>query len=81
MIDRVAPYTDKVYVTTLGPIKYDETKDKYVNDGFTSFNGNIVFSCVDGVIGLECSNNNLKLKDTEWFKKYRICPDAWKQDE
>lgn len=81
MIDRVAPYTDKVYVTTLGPIKYDETKDKYVNDGFTSFNGNIVFSCVDGVIGLECSNNNLKLKDTEWFKKYRICPDAWKQGE
>ena len=69
-IDRVAPYTDKVYVTTLCI--------DYKNAQFTSMNGNIkVISAKDGVT-LNCSNNNTKLKDTDWFKNNRTCPDAWK---
>ena len=42
-------------------------------------NGNIVFSCIDGVITLQCSNNDTKLKDTQWFKENRTCPDAWRE--
>lgn len=74
-INRVAPYTDKVYVTTMA--------DNYVSTGWgsngtvKSMNGNIVFSCVSGEISLNCSNNNLKLKDTDWFKENRDCPEKW----
>lgn len=77
-IDRVAPYTDKVYVTSLMHVKYDEITGRYTNDYVESMNGNIVFSCEDGVISLQCSNNDLKLKDTQWFKENRVCPEAWK---
>ena len=70
-IDRVAPYTDNVYITMLHP-------DDQPTMG--SMNGNIVFSCVDGVIEVHGSNNDLKLKDTEWFKQNRVCPDAWKTE-
>lgn len=78
-IDRIAPYTDNVYVTTHGFIKDNGTK--WVNDGFEPMNGNIVFSCIDGTITIHGSNNDTKLKDTEWFKEYRTCPDAWKDQE
>jgi len=72
-IDRVAPYTDKVYVTTL--------VTDYRNNEYTSFNGNIVFSVSDGNITVLCSNNNLKLKDTEWFWLNRQMPEAWLRRE
>ena len=79
MIDRVAKYTDRVYVTTRGFIRWDESKNKYFNDGYEPMNGNIVFSCVNGEVTLNCSNNNLKLKDTEWFKNNRQCPPEWQE--
>lgn len=76
-IDRISQYTDKVYVTTLGFIEYNSEKAKYVNSGFTSMNGNIiVLSNKDGV-SVNCSNNNTVLKDTDWFKENRNCPDVW----
>ena len=85
MIDRIAKHTDKVYVTTLGKIKANGTNSdgstKWANDGYESMNGDIVFSCIDGVVALNCSNNNLKLKDTDWFKNNRVCPKAWKKPE
>lgn len=69
MIDRVALYTDMVYVTTLC-IDYSSSK-------FTSMNGNIaVTSDADGV-GVVGSNNTTKLKDTEWFVANRTMPQAW----
>jgi len=67
-INRVAPYTDKVYATT-----YAANYPAY-----ESFNGDIVFSVTDGVFSVNCSNNNLKLKETEWFKQNRTMPSAWK---
>ena len=73
-IDRIAKFTDNVYVTTLGIVSGTSTVD------FQSMNGNIVFSCVDGTVSLNCSNNNTKLKDTDWFKNNRICPDEWKNE-
>lgn len=77
-IDRISVYTDKVYVTTLGYIKYNDEKKKYENNGFTSMNGNIVVTSSNSSIEVECSNNNTLLKNTEWFKENRTCPTAWK---
>ena len=67
-VDRIAEYTDKVYVTTLA------TKDEV---GFTSMNGNIVITSNDGVVAVRCSNNATLLKDTQWFKDNRDCPQPW----
>lgn len=69
-IDRIAPYTDKVYVTTLSV--------DYENAVFTSMNGNIGILSSKSGVSVNCSNNNTLLKDTEWFKNNRVCPDAWK---
>lgn len=69
-IDRIAPYTDKVYVTTLC-VDYD--------DGvFTSMNGNIVVRSVKGEVSVSCSASNTILKDSEWFASNRTTPNAWK---
>lgn len=76
-INRIAPYTDNVYVTTLGHIKYNESTGRWNSAGYESMNGNIVFSCIDGVITVHGSNNDTKLKDTDWFNDNRTCPPAW----
>lgn len=77
-IDRIAKHTDRVYVTTLGPIKWDETNSKWVNDGYTSFNGNIVVKSNSEGVTVNCSNNNTKLKDTDWFRERRTMPSQWR---
>ena len=65
-VDRIAKYTDKVYVTTV----VSDTEP-----GYKSLNGNINFHCENGkeytVTG---SNNSVILKDTEWFKANRTWP-------
>ena len=76
-VDRISVHTEKVYVTTLGPIKYDSEKEKYVNNGHTSMNGNIVVTSSTSAVEVNCSNNNILLKDTDWFKENRTCPSAW----
>ena len=69
-IDRVSKHTDAVYCTSLA---VDDDK------GFASMNGDIVFYFVpasadeQGGLKLWCSNNTLKLKDTDWFKSHRTC--------
>lgn len=76
-IDRIAPYTKDVYVTTVGSI---EKKDNggYKDTGFASLNGNIVFACTNNKITMYFSKTDVKLKDTDWFKENRTCPEAWK---
>ena len=69
-IDRIAPYTDAVYVTTLCL--------DYTSDSFTSFNGNIVVSYAFGSVTVHGSASDAKLKDTEWFRQNRKTPDCWK---
>ena len=71
-IDNIAPYTDKVFVTTI-------CKD-YDKGLFESLNGNIIVSCSkeDEGISVNCSNNMTLLKDTEWFLSMRKMPDSWK---
>lgn len=76
-IDRIAKWTDRVYVTTLGQIALDES-GKYEDVGFGSMNGNIVVSSGRaGDITVQCSNNDTLLKDTEWFKENRRMPAEW----
>ena len=67
-VDRIAPYTKNVYVTTI----IANTKD-----GYTSMNGNIVVMSNNGEISVRCSNNATLFKDTAWFKENRDCPTAW----
>ena len=71
-IDNIAPYTDKIFVTTI-------CKD-YDKGLFESLNGNIIVSCSkeDEGISVNCSNNMTLLKDTEWFLSMRKMPDSWK---
>ena len=65
-INRIAKYTDQVFVTS---VVSDNEK------GYASLNGNINFHCPKGkeytVTG---SNNSIILKDTEWFKNNRTWP-------
>ena len=72
-IDRVSPYTNQIYVTTLC-VDYKANK-------FESFNGNIVVCAStnqetkETTIAVFCSNNTTVLKDTEWFKANRTLPE------
>lgn len=59
-ITRIAKYTDRVYCTSL----FDE-KEKT----FKSMNGNIIISSNGLNIGLDATNNLIKLKDSEWFNQ------------
>ena len=59
-IDRISAHTDKVYVTTLC-VDYEKNE-------FTSFNGNIIVLVKGSDIDVKCSNNNILLKDSDWFK-------------
>ena len=67
-VDNVAPYTDKVYVTTM------ITAD---GKGYQSMNGNIIVTSSGGEVSVSCSNNDTLFKDTEWFKANRTTPAAW----
>ncbi len=69
-IDRVAPYTDKIYVTTLCL--------DYEKGDITSMNGDIVVTSSPSGVTVKGSASDTILKDTEWFKSNRTCPDAWK---
>ena len=73
-IDNVAPYTDRVYVTTLC------TKWESGDGGkqYTSMNGNIRIE--SGAKGLEIffTASDKKLKEFEWFQNNRVCPQNWK---
>ena len=63
-VDRVAPYTDKIYVTTITD----------GNGGYQSYNGNIVVSSNGGEVRVRCSNNDTIFKETQWFKDNRTWP-------
>jgi len=69
-INRIAPYTSNVYLTTL--------VSNYYDNQYSSFNGNIIFSVLNnGQISVRGSNNSIKLKDTAWFRDNRTMPPEW----
>lgn len=59
-INRVAKYTDQVYVTSY----YDEEELK-----MKPLNGNIIVSSNGSEVAVSASNNTTKLKDSEWFNE------------
>lgn len=75
-IDRVARYTDKIYVTTLATdVVIDEDGKSWE---FTSMNGNITVIS-DGIqFEVRASNNLTILKETQWFKENRTWPEYGK---
>ncbi|MCH3910163.1 MAG: hypothetical protein LKF58_00880 [Bacilli bacterium] len=69
-INRIAPYTDRVYVTDLG----SWSNATYVEP----MNGNILVNYDEkGNEELKFSHNSLKLKETQWFLNKRTMPSAW----
>lgn len=60
-IDVISKYTECVYVTTLC-VNYSE-------DEFESFNGNIVYIAKKSEHNVQCSNNNIVLKNSGWLEK------------
>ena len=65
-LDRIAKYTDQVFVT---PVVSD------VEPGYKSMNGNITFYSEKGKeYTITGSNNSIILKDTDWFKANRTWP-------
>ena len=69
-IDRVAPYTDRVYVTTLCL--------DYKKGTFQSMNGNIAVVTDKTGVRVICTGDDKVLKEWDWFRENRDCPDAWK---
>lgn len=69
-IDRVAVYTDEIYVTTLCV--------DYKKGEFKSMNGNIIISSTKGSAAMEktFSASSLKLFETDWFKQNRTRPNT-----
>ena len=66
-IDRVAPYTDRIYVTTRC-VDYDAGT-------FESMNGNIMVVTTKEGIAVTCGSGDSRvLKEWEWFKTHRTWP-------
>lgn len=75
-INRIAPYTDAVYVTSMGDVNYLSKED--AERQFGSFNGTIIILAnTSKEIMMFFGNNSVKLKDSEWFKNMRTMPEEW----
>ena len=72
-INRIAPYTKDVYVTTMANADYITNGKSY-----QAFNGDVVVVSDenDGVY-VECSAMQTKLYQTQWFLDNRTMPSAW----
>lgn len=68
VIDRMAKYTDKIYVTSLA-INVVTSPSKGWD--YTSMNGNIVVTSNGVDFKVEGSNNTTILRETAWFKENR----------
>ena len=76
VLQRIANYTEKVYVTSEGISEY--INGEYDDTGVKSLNGNIVITSNNSGVNVEGSNHNNILKDTTWYKENRNTIDAWK---
>lgn len=71
-VNRMAKHTENIYVTS----QVDKEASSSTAKDFTTkpMNGNIRVTSTVSSFTINCSNNNLKLKDTEWFKNNRTWP-------
>ena len=68
-IDRAGMYTDSIYVT----ITYEDSDAVPMNGDIVFYYG-MAGDEEQGSLKLWCSNNSIKLKDTEWFAENRTWP-------
>ena len=77
-IDNISDWTEKVFVPIMIDVEYNSSKGKYENaDNYELLNGHVRIHSTESGIVVDCSNNNLYLKDTEWFKRNRNRPSNW----
>jgi len=70
-INNISKYTKNCYITS----ECTSTKPDY--SSYKSMNGDIVFSSNKDGFTITCNNNNILLKDTNWFKQNRTIPSYW----
>lgn len=70
-VDRVSPYTDRVYVTTRC-VDYEAGR-------YESMNGNITVVTDRTGVSVLCSADERVLREWAWFTEHRTCPAAWKK--
>lgn len=75
-IDRIAAYTDNVFVTDCAHTALNSS-GYYDDIGLDALNGDIVFACTEGKISMYFSHSDAKLKDTDWFQNNRSLPAQW----
>lgn len=67
-INRLAPYTSQIYVTTMA-------NPDYTNGAkYTDMNGNVVVISSEEGVSVECSGNDTILKNSKWFMDNRTWP-------
>ena len=76
-INRIANYTDRVYVTDVAKLALNNKTGYYNVVGTSPLNGDIVCACTNGEVTMYFSHNDTKLKDTDWFRDNRTPPTAW----
>ena len=81
VINNIAPYTSRVFVTSTIEVEYDSKEGEYNNvaSTLTKLNGNIVVtsSSTEQEVLVNCDGTSSLLKDTPWFKANRQTPLAW----
>ena len=75
-INNIVKYTANCYVTSVCTNTPAELAVKNYSK-FESMNGDIIFSSNKSGYKIECTNNNILLKDTDWFKANRDLPANW----
>ena len=68
VLDTVADYTDKVYITSQATIEIID--GEYETTDFTSLNGNIIVKSNKNGVEVTGSNHSKILKDTDWYTSY-----------
>ena len=75
-LNRVSHYTDNVYVTNYAVFNGEQPEAEQI---VKPLNGDIVFACTDGKTTMYFSQNDDKLKDSDWLKENRDVPWLWRQ--
>lgn len=70
-INRIAVFTDMVFMTN----------QNVSGRSYTHLNGNICVKSNEHGVFVNCSNNNILFKNSDWFKNNRTCPDEWKPSQ
>lgn len=68
-ITNISKYTDKMYATSMAIS--EKNGNKYEDVDVASLNGNIIVNSNKNGIQISGSNNNMLLKDTEWYLNNR----------